>query len=85
MLEWEAGKRLTMRVVDTNLPIKTADIRFELRASRGGTLVILSPDYALKYGWLGVALDGGYVRRRYRNSMNALLAGLKRHVEARRS
>lgn len=81
VVEWETGKRLTLRVVDTNLPIRAADIRFTLRPDRGGTVVNVSPDYALKYGLFGKALDRAYVRGSYRKGMRALLSGLKRYIE----
>ena len=80
--EWEAGRRLTMRITKTNLPFKRADIRFVLRKHEGGTVVSVSPDYELKYGVLGTLLDRLFVRRTYLKGMKALLEGLKRHVES---
>ncbi len=82
VVEWEDGERLTMRIVGTNLPFKTADIRFRLHPENGATLVAVSPEYELKYGPLGGLLDALYVRRTYERGMNALLAGLKQHVES---
>ena len=81
VVEWQAGERLTMRITGTNLPFKSADIRFRLRAEDESTVVSVSPDYALKFGALGTLLDRVYVRRSYLKGMNALLAGLKRYVE----
>jgi hypothetical protein len=81
VVEWGAGKGLTMRIVDTNLPFKAADIRFTLRPDRGATVVDVSPDYVLKFGLLGRALDWVYVRNSYMKGMEALLSGLKHHVE----
>jgi uncharacterized protein YndB with AHSA1/START domain len=82
VVEWEDNKRLTMRIVGTNLPFKTADIRFTLQPDHGATVVTVSPDYELRFGLLGVLLDHLYVRRTYLRGMEALLAGLKRHVES---
>jgi hypothetical protein len=45
------------------------------------TLVTVTPDYTVRYGNLGKFLDLLIVRRRYLRSINALLAGLKRHLE----
>lgn len=84
VVEWRPGQRLTMRVIETNLPFKTADIRFTLRPENGGTVVAVTPDYTLKFGPLGSALDRLFVRNRYRKGMQALLTGLKRHVEHER-
>ena len=85
VVEWEADKRLTMRIIGTNLPFGTADIRFTLRSEDGFTIVTVSPDYRVKFGPLGALLDLLYVRRSYTKGMKALLAGLKRHVEGERS
>lgn len=82
VVEWEEGRRLTMRIVDTNLPFKRADVRFHLEPRDGTTTVKVSPDYELKYGPLGSVLDALFARRAYEKGMRALLAGLKRHVEA---
>jgi uncharacterized protein YndB with AHSA1/START domain len=79
--DWRPGERLTMRIVATNLPLKSADIRFTLSDGGGMTLVTVTPDYTVKYGNLGKVLDLLIVRRRYQRSINALLAGLKRHLE----
>jgi len=82
VVEWEDGKRLTMRIVGTNLPFRTVDIRFTLRPEDGGTVVSLSPDYELKYGPVGKLMDVVYVRGTYTKGMEALLKGLKDYVEA---
>jgi hypothetical protein len=81
VVEWREGERLTMRVTGTNLPFKSVDIRFSLRAQENGTLVTVSPVYELKYGVLGKLLDRVYVGRTYEQGMNDLLAGLKKYVE----
>ncbi len=83
VVEWEAGRRLTMRISGTNLPLKAADIRFSLRADDDATIVTVSPEYAMKFGLLGKILDLLYVRRAYMKGMKALLTGLKTHVETR--
>ena len=81
VVTWEENRRLTMRVVNTNMPVKTADIRFTLQPNGEGTKVTVSPQYAIKYGLLGQLLDQVYVRRSYRQGMMALLAGLKQYAE----
>ena len=83
VVEWEDGERLTMRVTGTNLPFKTADIRFRLRPDpeSGGTTVAVSPEYELKYGPIGALMDALVVRKTYLKGMQALLQGLKEYVE----
>ncbi len=81
VVEWDAGKSLTMRIVETNLPFKAADICFSLRADNGKTLVSVTPVYDLKFGVVGKMLDAAYVRNNYKKGMVALLKGLKKYVE----
>lgn len=82
VVQYEAQRKLTMRITDTNMPFETADIHFTLHSENGQTLVAVSPEYALKYGPLGVILDHLYVRRSYRKGMHNLLQGLKEYVES---
>ncbi len=82
VVEWHPGERLTMRVIGTNLPLKHADIRFHLRTDGTQTIVSVSPEYELKFAVLGTMMDAVFVRRSYVKGMNALLAGLKQHVES---
>ena len=81
VVEWEPDRALTMRIVDTNLPFKTADIRFTLTARDDDTLVTVSPSYTLKYGVLGRIMDAMLLRYAYRRGMINLLTGLKRYIE----
>jgi uncharacterized protein YndB with AHSA1/START domain len=80
---WQPNEKLTMRITGTNLPFATADIRFTLHAENGSTVVTVSPLYKLKYGVMGELLDRVYVRKSYQKGMEALLAGLKAHVEGK--
>ena len=82
VVEFEAGQRLTMRIVKTNLPFRHADIRFRLEPAGDATTVTVSPEYQLKYGPVGTLMDLLFVRRTYEKGMRALLRGLKEHVEA---
>ncbi len=81
VVEFDTEARLTMRVVDTNLPFARADIRFHLKCHDGGTTVTVEPVYRLRYGLLGAVIDRFFVRRTYRRGMGALLDGLRDHVE----
>ncbi|MDJ0756332.1 MAG: SRPBCC family protein [Ardenticatenaceae bacterium] len=78
---WEPESKLTMRITGTNMPFKTADIRFTLQNKGNQTEVTVSPIYQLKYGPIGQLLDRFYVQNTYQKGMAALLAGLKNYVE----
>jgi len=79
---FEPHRNMTIRITDTNLPFKSADIRFTLRADGGNTIVTVSPNYELKFGAIGRILDALMVRGQYRKGMRGLLQGLKAFVEA---
>lgn len=80
---WEPQHRLTMRIVDSNLPFRSADIQFELTDGRedATTQVIVSPEYQLKFGSLGQLLNALVVGPAYKKGMKDLLLGLKRYLE----
>ncbi len=82
VIEFVKPHKLTIRITDTNLPFKTADIRFRLEGQGNETTVTVSPIYDLKFGWLGRLLDSLMVRRQYRKGMRGLLTGLKNHIES---
>ncbi len=82
IVEWDPNSRLTFRIIDSNLPFKTADIRFTLDPRGSATLVTVSPEYTLQWGPFGWAMDFLMVRRMYRKGMLGLLAGLKLSVES---
>jgi uncharacterized protein YndB with AHSA1/START domain len=82
VVEFDEGERITMRIVESNLPFDHADIRFRLRPQGSATHVTVAPEYRLKFGPIGSLMDRVFVRRAYQKGMTALLRGLKRHVEA---
>ncbi len=81
VVAWKPGEQLTMRIVGTNLPFETADVRFYLRPEGDKTVVIVSPEYKLKFGPVGALMDRFYVRGTYQKGMDNLLQGLKEYVE----
>lgn len=81
VIEFEKPQRLTMRINETNLPFKEAEIRFTVELQGDKTLVRVSPKYQLKFGLLGGILDTIMVRSQYRKGMQELLCGLKNYVE----
>jgi hypothetical protein len=56
-------------------------IAFALADAGDATTVTVSPDYKLRFGPFGHALDRLAVRRRYAAGIGEMLAGLKRYVE----
>lgn len=81
VVTWRENEAITFRVVGTNMPFDSADIRFTLTPQNKQTHVTCSPIYKLKYGIVGNVLDRLFVERTYKNGMVSLLAGLKQHVE----
>ncbi|MEM7029202.1 MAG: SRPBCC family protein [Chloroflexota bacterium] len=81
VVAWEDEKRLTMRIIGTNMPFKSADIRFTLLPQNEATEVTVSPIYELKFGILGQMMDAVFVHRTYKKGMGDLLDGLKQFVE----
>jgi hypothetical protein len=81
VVSWEPNRALTMRITKTNLPFRSADIRFTLREENGGTVVEVSPLYELKYGLIGKLMDGLFIGHTYKRGMENLLEGLKNHIE----
>ena len=82
VVTWRENEAITFRIVGTNMPFDSADIRFLLDPHPNGTQVTCSPIYKLKFGPIGQLFDAVIVKRTYRNGMGDLLAGLKAHVEA---
>jgi len=78
VLEHEPERLTTFRVVRSNLPFRSADIRFTVEPASEHTVVNVAPTYRLKYGIVGTLLDGAGVRMAYRKAMRSLLTGLKR-------
>ena len=82
VVKFEPEQALTMRITDSNMPFKYADIRFTLASTDGQTTVSVSPEYELKYGVIGTLMDKLMVYNMYKKGMAALLKGLKRHAES---
>lgn len=81
VVEWQPERKLTMRINETNLPFKSADIQFTLEAVNKGTTVTVSPLYQLKFGPFGRFLNWVYVTENYKTGMENLLTGLKNYIE----
>ena len=77
VIEFEKPHRLTMRINETNLPFKEAEIRFTVEIQGDKTLVRVSPKYQLKFGLLGGILDTIMVRSQYRKGMQEIVAWIK--------
>lgn len=80
-LEWREGEGYVIDIYDSNLPIEKNLVTFSLAAEGDGTTVTVTPDYKLKYGLLGSLLDRLFARRQLQKGFDAMLAGLKHHVE----
>jgi uncharacterized protein YndB with AHSA1/START domain len=63
--EWREGESFVIRIVDSNLPLKSSSVRFAIEPVGEGTRVIVEPEYELRGGSLGRLLDRVAVRRLY--------------------
>jgi len=84
--DWRDGEGFIIDVYDSNLPLKRNHVRFDLESFdlesiEDGTIVTITPDYALKFGLLGVLIDLLFGRRQLKKGMAAMAAGLKYHIE----
>jgi uncharacterized protein YndB with AHSA1/START domain len=78
---WRDGEGYSIDVTKSNFPIKRNVVDFSIHPESDGTRAIVSVDYELRYGPIGVLADALLVRRQYRRGFNDLLAGLKYYVE----
>ena len=69
VVEFHDRRLLTMRITDSNLPFRHADIQFRLEATGDSMKVSVTPDYRLKFGPIGVMMDRIFVRRVYEKGM----------------
>lgn len=86
VVTFKRQEAITFRITKTNMPFKSADIRFTLHkddGDPGATCVTCSPIYKLKYGPVGELLDAVMVRKQYRAGMKGLLVGLKEDLEGK--
>ena len=81
VVTFEPYNKIIFRITNTNMPFKTADIRFTLQPNGTATDVTVSPIYQLNYGLIGKLLDVVMVRSQYQKGMGELLQGLKEYVE----
>ena len=79
--DWRDGEGFTIDIYESNLPLKRNNVRFDLESNGDGTIVTITPDYALKFGPLGVIADLLIGRRQLKKGFAGLAAGLKYHVE----
>ena len=80
--DWKTRKKLTTRVIETNLPFEEAETQFHLKPTEEQTSVGVRTEYTLKYGAIGRLLDKLYFRRKYEDAIETLLIGLKEYCEA---
>ncbi len=79
--DWRDGDGFIIDVYESNLPLKRNHVRFDLESNGDVTIVTITPDYALKFGPLGVLADLLIGRHQLKKGMAAMAAGLKYHIE----
>ncbi|MFQ6019732.1 MAG: SRPBCC family protein [Dehalococcoidia bacterium] len=80
-MDWREGEGYKIDVYESNLPLSRNIVEFSIEADGDGTIVKVTPHYALKYGLLGSLMNRLLVQRQFKKGMADLLAGLKYHVE----
>lgn len=80
-VDWREGEGYKIDIYDSNLPIKSNVVEFTVKADEDGTIVSVSPEYAIKYGLLASLINRLFLQRKLQQAMEGLLAGLKYHVE----
>ena len=74
-------RALAIEVVETSMPMKSVNARFEVsETSSGGARVDAALDYVVKYGIVGKALNVFMMERMLTKSFNNLLAALDEHL-----
>lgn len=79
--DWREGEGFKINIEQTNLPLKTNVVTFSISGNGERTVVSVSPEYEVRYGVLGKALDALVGRRQFERGMENLLGGLKHYVE----
>ena len=80
--EWRPLESIAFELTDGTAPLKRFAHRMTLRAEGDGTWVTRKLGYELKFGALGMLIDGVMVRRKFEEGLRAFFDGLKRYVEA---
>ena len=84
-LEWDEGKRLVIEMTDSSMPMKAFVAEFALRSDGVGTIVSMTPTYALSYGVMGLVGDAMFGQRKFNGMMQSVLSDLKTYAEARQA
>ena len=83
VLEWDEGKKLTIEMVDSNMPMKAFIAEFALRPDSMGTIVTMTPKYTPSYGIMGLIGDAMFGKRQFKGMLRSVLADLKSYSESR--
>ena len=75
VIHFESERAITSRITRSTLPFRSAVIRFTLAAEGEKAIVSVSPDYELKYAFVGHLLDRAFVLAAYRKGMRVCSPG----------
>ena len=85
VVEWADQESLALTITGGKglPPLVRAGGRFTLGDGEdGGTVVGLTLEYQLRFGWVGSLMDRLLVRREFEGTVPGILQGLKRRAEA---
>ena len=80
-IDWREGEGFKIDIYESNMPIKRNIVAFSIEADGDTSVVTVAPDYAIKYGPIGILIDLLVARRQLKKGMDGLLAGLKYYIE----
>lgn len=78
---WEPNGEIEFTLYECTLPVRELRHRYRLMKENGGTRIVQTQEYTLKYGPIGMVLDALFVRRKWDAGVKSFFAGLKRYVE----
>ena len=78
--EWEPEHRIALTIEQAS-PLRTGVARFRLEDAEGGTRLVASFDYEVRFGPLGPVIDRLVVHRQLATGWRAAMEGLRHHVE----
>jgi|GEM_PF-234958 len=79
--ESRENEKLSIEVVETSMPMKSAVAEFTLQpTAAGGTRVTMSMDYIVKFGPLGQLMDLMMMKRMMNATLGRILGALDHHL-----
>jgi len=79
--DWREGEGYKIDVTESTLPLESNIVSFQVTPDGDGTLVSVTADYKLKFGFIGTLMDVLFAKRQAQQGFDDMMAGLKYYVE----